>query len=318
MTYDFRIRATMVSSPRINADSNELALHESPPVRVTLRAARQDAAIKDCGALIVHGTGFASREEAHHQGEQWLDWVMAGFAAGLIGADFGVRAPITGGLSQASFDVMRQAIDAEGYGPVQLYNERSGMNVYPTEPPAHFSLVEARGVSPRSPEMVLDAIQTARAADLRLSETFRLAYDLFAASCSEFPADARFLMLSMALETMITQSEPSVEAQALLDQLITHVASSAPVLEAASITGHLRDLKRRESVNQAGRRLAATLSDGQRTYGGRDPQRFFRDVYRLRSDLVHGRYPRPDQQLISLEAAHLQRFVADLLVRGPE
>ena len=282
---------------------------------MTLHASEPEVAIKDTEVFIVRGTGYPSADQAQQQGEAWWDYVMVGFARQRIGADFGVRAPLQGGMTEAGFGIMRAAMEAERHGPVQFFNERSGVQVYATEPPAYFWHGHARGVVGRAGEGVLDAIQAAHAADARMSASDRLAYGLYAASFSDLPVDARFLMLSMALETMITQEPRSSAAKAVLDELIdiTRV-SELDDHERRSIVGGLKEMHRRESVNQAGKRLAETL--GENTYGGRTPSRFFSFIYQLRSDLVHGAYPRPDDQLIGIEASRLQQFVSDLLARS--
>lgn len=309
MSYDFRVRGTFGSSTRIEADAHELVLLDASPVRVTLRASGTEVALKDSHVFSVRGTGFASRDEAREQGEAWQDYVMIGFASQSIGADFGVRVPIQGALTEAAFDSMRAAAEA-GHGPVQLFNERSGVQIFATVPPAYFSHGSATGVAGRPSRSVVNAIRSAHAADVRLSDSYRLAYDLFSASYTETPADVRFLVLAMALETMIVQHPRSAAAQTALGEIIGHVRLADEV-ESRSLIGALQGMKLRESVNQAGKRLARTLGD--RTYGDRSPTRFFQEVYELRSQLVHGHVPQPDHLRIGQEASHLQQFVGDLL-----
>ena len=95
-----------------------------------------------------------------------------------------------------------------------------------------------------------------------MSVSERLAYDLYAASFSDMPADARFLMLAMALETLITQKPRSPAARAVLDQLIdTARLSQLDDHEQRSIVGGLKEMHRRESVNQAGKRLVQILGE---------------------------------------------------------
>jgi hypothetical protein len=312
MSYDFRIRGAFSASTRIGADAYELLLLDAPPVRVTIHASATEVMLKDSSIFIVRGTGFLSPGEAQEQGEAWQDAVMIGFASQGIGADLGVRAPLQGGMTEAGFDAMRAAIEAEGHGPVQLFNERSGVQVYATEPPAIFSHGHATGVMGRSSTAVVNAIRSAHTADARLPDSHRLAYDLFSASYTEAPADARFLMLMIALETIIVQHERSAAAQVVLDEIVAHVRQAElDEGERRSIIGTLREMKLRESINQAGRRLAQTL--GERSYGDRLPTRFFSEVYQLRSQLVHGHVPQPDHVRIGLEASCLQQFVSDLL-----
>ena len=70
----------------------------------------------------------------------------------------------------------------------------------------------------------------------------------------------------------------------------------------------------KESIRQAGKRLASTLGD--RSYMGEKPAVFFTRCYDLRSALAHGDYPRPTWAEVNLRAATLETFVADPL-SGP-
>jgi hypothetical protein len=312
MSYDFRVRGTFGSSTRIEADTYDLVLLDAPPVRVSLQANGTEVMLKDSHIFIVHGTGFVTPDEAREQGEAWQDYVMVGFASQKIGADLGIRVPLQGGMPEAGIDRARAAIEAEGHGPVQLFNERSGVQVYATEPPALFSHGYAAGVVGKPSTSVVNAIRSAHTTHVRLSDSYKLAYDLFSASYTQIPADARFLMLAMALETMIVQHERSTAAQTVLDEMIDHVRHAGlDESDSHSLIGTFREMKLRESVNQAGKRLARTL--GERTYGDRSAARFFSDVYELRSRLVHGHVPQPDHLRIEREASHLQQFVSDLL-----
>jgi hypothetical protein len=46
---------------------------------------------------------------------------------------------------------------------------------------------------------------------------------------------------------------------------------------------------------------------------GMQPKRFFDECYRLRSQLVHGAYPRPSRELVDKTAAQLEVYVGDLI-----
>jgi hypothetical protein len=186
-SWDFRIRGTFGITTRIDADLYELVLSDKPPVRVTLHASGREVALKDTEIFIVWGTGYTSADQARQQGEAWWDYVMVGFARQRIGADFGVRTPLQGGMTESGFGIMRAAMEPERHRPVQLFNERSGVQVYATEPPAYFWHGHASGLARRASEGVLDAIQAAHAADARMPGSDRLAYDLYAASFSDIP-----------------------------------------------------------------------------------------------------------------------------------
>ncbi|SBW24391.1 hypothetical protein FDG2_4135 [Candidatus Protofrankia californiensis] len=149
------------------------------------------------------------------------------------------------------------------------------------------------------------------AVDLDLTPQVQLAYELYSASFSEKDADSRFLMLMMAVETLLDRkprSNESLEVVASLEKLVKD--SNLLEEEANSLRGALKDM-RLESIGQAGRRVASLLNGS--TYQGDSPVIFFRRCYSLRSALVHGNSPRPSVADTGLRAAHLEHFVADLI-----
>lgn len=147
-----------------------------------------------------------------------------------------------------------------------------------------------------------------------LDERWRLAFDLFSASFFQPSADGRLLMLMMAVETLLELRPRSEAAQNLVEQLIaTTKASQITESERRSLSESLSWLMN-ESIGQAGRELASRLEP--RTYMDLRPKKFFTQCYKLRSDLVHGKHPRPDRDRTDLHAAALELFVGDVL-SGP-
>jgi hypothetical protein len=174
-----------------------------------------------------------------------------------------------------------------------------------------FYSMQAAGVVGKRGDEVSLAIQRASEKGAGLDDRGRLAYDLYSASFFQPAVDARFMMLAMALETTIEQNDRSEEVQEEIDALIAAAKdSSLEPRSAASLIGGLKDLKR-ESVGEAGRRVAAML--GERIYLDRPAVKFFTYCYALRSQLAHGGYPRPSRNEVDLAAAQLERFVGDLL-----
>lgn len=118
-------------------------------------------------------------------------------------------------------------------------------------------------------------------------------------------------MLMMAVEARTVQ-EPRAEASlALVEQLIgvTRAAGLAHEQTDALVSG-LGNLKR-ESISQAGQRLAETL--GGRRYLEELPPQFYKRCYALRSTLVHGNPPYPPFGEVSAYGGALELFVRDLL-----
>ncbi len=157
----------------------------------------------------------------------------------------------------------------------------------------------------------MTAMSEAVKRNAEMSEGDQVAYDLYGASFAEVPTDARFLLLMMAIETMIEPEPRAAEVQAHVEALRTATKDSdLSDDEIRSIYGTLQYL-RNASIGQAGRKLASRLGD--RTYADKTPERFFSKCYELRSALVHGGHPRPSRAEVSSLAAPLETFVGDLL-----
>ncbi len=102
-------------------------------------------------------------------------------------------------------------------------------------------------------------LTTAAAVSSRLSEVERLAFDLYSGSFFQPSADARLLMLTMAIETLLDLQPRPEESRA-------HVESLMSVTQSAALSNQERDSILRslawllnESIGQAGRHLARTL-----------------------------------------------------------
>jgi hypothetical protein len=199
---------------------------------------------------------------------------------------------------------------AVGNGNVQL-NDIHGLMTYPADIQPGFWRGEAKGVVRVNPETQVRALTSAQNLST-ISHRERLAYDLF--SASQFVAelaDARFIVLMMAFETLV---EPQMRDSAFCD----HIDSLVALTEDAEIEGEqkrnlqnaLRSLER-ESARAAGRRLAARMAG--RMYDNCDPETFFAQCYGLRSALVHGHAERPSVLDVGVKAAHLELLVGHLI-----
>lgn len=135
---------------------------------------------------------------------------------------------------------------------------------------------------------------------------------LFNASFFQPTADSRFLVLVMAVEALIEPVSRSPEGLEHVDRLIEQTrAATLPGVDKDSMIGALQWL-RRESINQAGKRLASMRLGG-RLYSGRAAPEFFSYCYQLRSNLVHGNLPIPTFEEVGNVACILEVFVSDLL-----
>lgn len=293
---------------RIDAQTDELVLADGTDggERVVLRShgARPLPPIRESEQLVLRGEGYTSPEDAEAAAARWGARLRVSFAASLVGADFGLRAP------QAHFTEYGLKWFAEQRDG-RVLPDAHGVLVFECDPRAEFLNLQPELIALRGTQQLLERIATATEKDITTTKTEELAFDLFSGSFFEPTPDGRFLMLTMAVETL-AQREPRAEAAIEhVDQLIAATrAANLPADERESLLGALETLKT-ESTSRACQRLAQTLGD--RTYDGRTPASFFGRCYRLRSALVHGEEPRPTFEEVNGQVGPLERFVSDLL-----
>jgi hypothetical protein len=80
MTYDFRVRAALGTTVKIESPQTELEIHESDQVRVIVRSFDGRTPLTDSREILIKGLGYATEEGARSEGERWRGHVMVGFA----------------------------------------------------------------------------------------------------------------------------------------------------------------------------------------------------------------------------------------------
>ncbi|CAI8841106.1 conserved protein of unknown function [Methylococcus capsulatus] len=307
--YSFRIRFNRSPTDTIQSAANQLSV-SVPDTRVSivLSARRDDLPIQDSDQLVLVGSGYQTESEARAAGSRLQDALMVALARVRVGADFGHRAAkgmfTTHGLNWVEEQIGQRVL-----------NDIHGLMVFQSEPKPRFASINAQMIRRASPEIFMSAFTQAISLQPQISERDLLAYTLFNASFFQPTADSRFLLLVMSIEALIEPALRSSDAQKYVESLIEQTKSSPlPVEERNSILGSLRWL-RRESINQAGKRLA-TERLGDRVYGDRTAPEFFTHCYQMRSDLVHGNLPVPTFEDVGGAVATLEVFVSDLLT-GP-
>ncbi len=303
MTFCARIRFILGTRLSINEPGNELVLADNgEDVRLLPSAPNQR--ICDARHLALVARGYATEAEAWEAGDRWRSALQKAFARLNIGANFGDRAA-TGAATKHFLEMLK-----EQHG-CPVLNDVHGLMVFECHPWPKFFRTQATGVvghlGDRVPRMVMEAARLHAAS----TDVERLAYDLYSASFSEVSADARFVMLMMAVETLIDPAPRESAVVEHVERLIEETSSSGlPRREIESIVGSLKWL-RDESIGHAGRRLAQQIQG--REYMDKSPARFFTDCYTMRSRLVHGYVPRPSRDEVDRHAAVLEIFVKDLL-----
>jgi hypothetical protein len=307
MDFSFRIRINRPIHKFIDSDLTEVRL---PPqdagFALFLRSGVHEKSIKEAEQLVLAGEGFISEEAAKEAGQRFEDVFMITLAKGRIGADFGDRAP-------KSFFTQHGLKSFFGLGERLTLNNVHGLMVYPSEPKPQFV---AFGPGTLLVGMTVETFQiefgAAGERNRKLTDRERIAFTLFNSSFFQPGADARFLLLTMAIEALIEPAQKSSAAMQLVDEFIKQTKESAvQQSEKNSLIGSLKWL-RDESISKAGQRLAREKL-GDRCYEGKSASDFFTAVYSTRSRLVHGKVPFPTFHEINGLAGQLEVFVSDLL-----
>jgi hypothetical protein len=263
-----------------------------------------DSSVNESAQLVVEGYDYGNEDEARDAGERWRHLLEKAFAAVNLGADFGDRA------AKSVLTDAGQKMFSEQLG-LPVLDDVHGVMTFECEPRPRFISGGATVSVGRPVEHLLKAIAKAREANARMADEERLAYDLYSASFSMPGPDARFVMLMMAVETLIQPAPRSHAVRSQVERLIDLTnEADLPRGERDSLIGSLR-LLLGESISRAGRRLAGRL--GGRTYEDQTPEKFFTRCYELRSRLVHGHRPRPDFGEVNARCAPLEMFVSELL-----
>jgi hypothetical protein len=309
VTWCFRLRGDLGTTTKLELERAEWVLRDKPDERVVLQAADGAATLAAAHRVQLRGSRYRSEAGAAAAGERWWDWLTLLLACVNVGVDFGTRAP-QGGVTAEYRQVL------SGQTGVPMLNDVHGLLTFEhTDAPPRFLRVGLGTGIVSSPHRRLDAaLERVVRAEPVMTARQRLAYDLYAGSMSETNADARFMLLMMAVESLLDPQPRSAPAQSLVRGLIAQVTSSElerPEID--PIVGSLRWLAK-DSISRTGRILAKSLRP--RTYGGQDPVDFFTNCYTLRSALAHGADPRPSRTEVDLGAARLEPFVAHLIT-GP-
>jgi hypothetical protein len=303
----FRIRFTLSGPVRINSPEKQVVLAQRPhDTEDVVLHGLGEGIIEESHQLVVEGRDYEDEAEALMAGDRWRGWLEKAFAAVDVGADFGDRAASTSGVPDSGVSWWQQHLGTSQ----PILNDVHGVMTYQCEPRPRFISGHATLGTGRPVEPVL-SIANARVMGDGLGGRQRLAYDLYSASFTLEAADARFVMLMMAIEALLDPAPREGAARAHVEQVMTLTEKAdLPSEEKQSLLGSLRWLLD-ESISRTGRRLAATL--GGKTYFDQRPGKFFTDCYGLRSQLVHGHTPRPSVGAVNARCAPLQEFLTDLL-----
>lgn len=309
MSFSFRIRLNKSPTDTIQLDSNELDLtNVAQNFSLKLRSSKKNLSIRESGKWALVGEGYDSAEAAKSAGRIMEQTLMIALARVRIGADFGYRAP-KGHFTEHGLRSFGSQLNQN------TLNDVHGLMVFPTSVKPKFLSAEAklsRGVNADQFQRVFGKIVAKKP---KISERELLSYTLFNSSFFQPTADSRFLLLIMAIEALIEPLDRSTEASGHVEKLVEFTKQCGlPRKEKESILGSLRWLKK-ESINQAGRRMVLERL-GKQAYQEMEAPKFFSHCYQLRSNLVHGNIPIPSLEEIGKVVAVVENFVSDLLTNS--
>lgn len=300
--YMFRLRFRLATSSRLNFETGSVVLLGTETEHVSLRAA-SSGSIKDTRELVVRGTQYKTESEARARGLEFQYAVVVALALVRVGADFGFSAP--GSWVNTEYFSKKTGERVE--------QDKVGLAVYELDPPPRFIMVGSPDIIVgKNGEEFLQRFRTSWMEKAVLTERKLIAFHLFSASCSQNEIETRFLLLMMAIETLLEQRARSEEVCQHVESLLKATQDNDVLADQdkQSLITAIEAL-RQESVGQAGRRVAEQLSGS--CYADHSPKAFFNKCYGLRSRLVHGVVPRPSHSELNGLITELERFVVDLL-----
>jgi hypothetical protein len=271
-TYAFRLRFRLSASSFIDNHEHSVTLFESNEAEISLRAVGSES-IRRSRDLVVTGRPYDNEAEARSRGEAWQHTLVRALASLRVGADFGER----GSLGWVNTDLLSRR------SGTRILQDKLGVSVYREQPTPHFVGVGQPTLSVgKNSNAFIEAVDKASEVSEGLGEPILIAYYLFSASTSEQEIEARFILLVMALETMVDQQDRSALVRGHVDQLCELTKQNSNLLdeEKTSLLSALRRLKQ-ESIGESGKRTVGIL--GSSIYAGRTPEQFFSQCYSLRS-----------------------------------
>jgi hypothetical protein len=305
-TYDFRLRFNLAPSFRINSENDCLVLYKlETGQEIVLKSGLAKTAIKDCERVVISAQGFSSEDEAHRAAQATKRALLFWAVRFRHGLDLGDRPP-TSIVTNSGLEMLEK----EHGCPFR--NDRHGIDVYEHLDKLKFAHSDATVIAQKSPENLFSTFSEELTTPRPFTAKQALASEIYCSSWFDVGYKSRFLTLVTAIEALVDQEEHSGSVKAFVTETIKQMdASTIDASVKTSLRGSLGRM-RRESISQAGRRLASTLLSGQ-MFDGQSADRAFSKLYGLRSELVHDGAPGKDEEL-RLAANVAEEFTAKLLL----
>ncbi len=304
--FNFRIRVLKARGTTLEIESpNKDYSFTNPDVNVLLSSTSEDT-IKNSDRLSFIGSDFSTKKDAQMAGEKFLNALKITFARLRIGIDFGNKAP------KSHITEFGLKFFEEKYNK-NLINDVHGLMVYESEPSREFASSNMNLVLSTSESSFEEVWRKSLTKQIELTEKERIAFDLFNLSLFQNNEESRFILLIMAIESLIQQQKRNENEINYIDKIIEQTKNEKSLEngEKESFINAFGSLKS-ESISKAGRKLVDEKL-GQKKYKNLSAVKFFSECYQIRSNLVHVTSSLPTREEVAPYAAELEVFVSDLL-----
>lgn len=307
---DFTIRIRFrLPSKRLGIEEPEITAGvASNGNEIKLKSADLTSPIKDADWLILVSDGWKTEESAKTESNQLVDSLCRALSFHNLGADLGRRTPGGGGFFRAFLDKLEEQ---SGH---TILNDERGVMIFQTK--LHPYVARAGEVSfciTVPGDKWTSTFQNA----VNLGESFTqresMAFDLFSmAHKTQQSADARFVLLFAALETLLEPTSRPKPSQDHVNDLIsrTEIADLSEE-EKESLVSSLRWL-RNYSIRASGQEFVR-IRLGDHKYGELTAEELFLECYKLRNRLLHGQLPFADWGEVSNVVGSLEQMVSHIL-----
>lgn len=322
MAYTFRNRFKLPEADQLDADVREIKLADSTDDGlVILKPATPGMSlISEAGELALQGSGYVDADAAVAAGRKWRQYLTVALARDCIGVDFGPDdqvKPIVDMVYEDDPPELFQKLAIKVGDRIIADDYR--LFVFLTDPIPRFvnfqagtPTVKISGWLERFEQKIDEA---RRGHHQQWNNHKTMAYRLVRLALNDSNPETKHIQLVTAVEVVLKHQDRPKNILDALDKLLAEVESWShdPAVK-KRIKEILGENKKEESIMRAGSEQVAAMLEG--TYNEKPAGKFFKDIYNMRSGLVHREKPgkpRPTIDGVRKIAAELQRFVLDLL-----
>lgn len=304
--YTFRIRLNRVYEHTINIDESSFELKIKDNSFVFQLRSNDSKSIKNSTSWVFYSSGYKSEEEAKENGENFLKVIFLVFTKLKIGAEFGLLS------YDSKFNSFGRLLFPDQRDP-RLLDDILGLTIYETEPEPEFKLAPVSTIIGTPSVKLIETFNWAIDKYEKVTAKRRIAYELFLSSYFYQSITTRFIILIIAIESLLEPKYRSLSTINFINKIISRFKNEGGIhsSDRESIINVLYSLKK-ESIGKTGKEFSTRLL-GNNKYSDLTPAQFFMKCYALRSKIVHRGITKFERTEVKNLIGHLENFVSDLL-----